>query len=155
MPSSSGSVLIQEIFRLGGKDTKLKLGLVELILTGCWYIWWQRRQLVHREEIQTPSRSAMSIAAITTNYFVASCNGAVINQEWKKPSDGYFMINIDGAYEETRGSGSSGAVIKDSGGAFIIASHSFISYVLDAASAEAAALRDGSLAGPTNYMYSC
>lgn len=34
----------------------------------------------------------------------------------------------------------------DSGGAFIAASHSFMSHVLDAASAEAAALRDGLLA---------
>ena len=72
----SGSVLIQEIIRRGGEDT-------ELILTGCWYIWWQRRQLVHGEDIQNPSRSAMSIAAITANYFTAAKKVTVINQGWR------------------------------------------------------------------------
>jgi len=85
----SGSVLIQEIIRRGGEDT-------ELILTGCWYIWWQRRQLVHGEDIQNPSRSAMSIVAITANYFTAAKKVTVINQGWRKPSKGYLMINIDG-----------------------------------------------------------
>ena len=135
----SGSVLIQEIIRRGGEDTELKIGWTKLILTGCWYIWWQRRQLVHGEDIQNPSRSAMSIAAITANYFTAAKKVVVINQGWRKPSKGYLMINIDGAFDETKGSGSSGAVIRDSGGAFIVAFHSFIPHVLDAASSEAAA----------------
>jgi ribonuclease HI len=87
----------------------------------------------------------MSIAAITTNYFIASKKGVVINQGWRKPSEGYLMINIDGAFDEIKGSGSPGAVIRDSGGAFIAASHSYIPHVLDAASSEAAALRDGLL----------
>ena len=42
-------------------------------------------------------------------------------------------------------SGISGAVIRDLGGVFIVASHSFIPHVLDVASSEAAALRDGLL----------
>jgi high-affinity K+ transport system ATPase subunit B len=63
----------------------------------------------------------MSIAAITTNYFIASKKVVVINHGWRKPSEGYFIINIDGAFDETKGSGSSGAVIRDSGGAFIAA----------------------------------
>ena len=118
----SGSVLIQEIIRRGGEDTELKIGWTELILTRCWYIWWQRRQLVHGEDIQNPSRSAMSIAAITTNYFTAAKKVAVINQGWRKPLEGYLMINIDGAFDETKGLGSSGAVIRESRGAFIVAS---------------------------------
>jgi len=92
-----GSVLIQEIIRRGGEDTELKIGWADqLILTGCWYIWWQRRQLVHGEDIQNPSRSAMSIVAITANYFTAAKKVTVINQGWRKPSKGYLMINIDG-----------------------------------------------------------
>ena len=88
-------------------------------------------------------RSALSIAAVTTNYFVASKKGAVINQGWRKPSEGFVMINTDGAFDETKGSGSSGALIRDIGGAFITASHSFILHILDAPSVEAPALRDG------------
>ena len=121
----SGLVLIQEIIRNGGEESDLKVGRAELIITGCWYIWWQRRQLVHGEEIENPSRSAMSITAVTSNYYVASKKGAVINQGWRKPSEGYLMINIDGAFDEIRGAGSSGAVIRDAGGGFIAASHSF------------------------------
>ncbi|KAG2540904.1 hypothetical protein PVAP13_9NG588514 [Panicum virgatum] len=99
----SGSVLIQEIIRNGGEESDLKVGRAELIITGCWYIWWQRRQLVHGEEIENPSRSAMSITAVTSNYYVASKKGVVINQGWRKPSEGYMMINIDGAFDEIRG----------------------------------------------------
>jgi hypothetical protein len=46
------------------------------------------RQLVHGEQIQNPPRSALSIAAVTTNYFVTSKKEAVINQGWRKPSEG-------------------------------------------------------------------
>lgn len=55
------------------------------------------------------------------------------------------MLNIDGGYDEVKGAGSTGAVIRDAGGAFIAASHSYMSHVLDAATTEAAALRDGLL----------
>jgi hypothetical protein len=44
------------------------IGLAELILTGGWYIWWQRRQLTHGETFQNPTRAALSIATLTTNY---------------------------------------------------------------------------------------
>jgi ribonuclease HI len=55
------------------------------------------------------------------------------------------MINVDGAFDETKGPRGSAAVIRDTGGAFIAAARSFIPHVLDALSAEAAALRDGLL----------
>ena len=78
---------------------------------------------------------------------LCSCikEGALINNGWKRPSEGVLMINIGVAFEETRGSGSTGAVIKDSSGGFIVASHSYISHVVDAAMAEMSALRDGLL----------
>ena len=53
--------------------------------------------------------------------------------------------NVDAGYDETKGSGCTGAVIRDSTGGFIAASHSYIPHVLDAAMAEATALRDGLL----------
>jgi len=91
----SGSILIQEVIRSGGEVRELTFGRAELILTGCWYIWWQRRQRAHGEDIQNYPRSALSIAAITTNYSVASDKGAVINQAWKKPSERCPTINVD------------------------------------------------------------
>jgi hypothetical protein len=71
--------------------------------------------------------------------------GAVINQGRRKPLEGYLMINVDGAFDETKGPRGSAAVIRDTGGAFIAAAHSFIPHVLDAPSAEAETLRDGLL----------
>jgi ribonuclease HI len=55
------------------------------------------------------------------------------------------MINIDGSYHENKGEGSMGAVIRNSAGTFVAAAHSFIPHALDAATSEAAALRDGLL----------
>jgi hypothetical protein len=121
----SGSILIQEVIRTGGEVRELNLGRAELILIGCWYIWWQRRQLVHGKSIQNSSRSALSIAAITTNYYATIKKGAMINQGWKKSSEGCLMINVDVVFYETVGSGSSGAVIRDSTGGFIAASVSY------------------------------
>jgi hypothetical protein len=65
----SGSIMMEEIIRLGGKIPSLNnMGFVELVLTAGWYNWWERRKFVHGESIQTPSRSAMLIAALTINY---------------------------------------------------------------------------------------
>ena len=55
------------------------------------------------------------------------------------------MINVDGSFEETTSTGSTGAIIRDSSGGFIAASYSYISNVLDAHMAEASAMRDGLL----------
>jgi ribonuclease HI len=55
------------------------------------------------------------------------------------------MINVDAGFEETKGAGSTGAVIRDSMGGLVAASHSYISHVVDAAMPEAAALKDGLL----------
>jgi hypothetical protein len=78
----------------------------------------------------------LSIAAITVNYVAASKKGVVINQGGKKPSEGCLMINVDAAFDGTMESSSSGAIIRDSTGGFIAASHSFIPHTVDAATAD-------------------
>jgi len=87
----------------------------------------------------------MSIAAIATNYALAPKKNAAVNQRWVKPSEGFLKLNVDGSFQETTGSGSTGAVIRDASGGFIAAAHSFLPHVLDAAMAEVSALRDGLL----------
>jgi hypothetical protein len=64
----SGSVVIDEIIRREEMVASLDVGFLELVLMTGWYIWWERRQLVHGESIQAPAKSAMSIAALTKNY---------------------------------------------------------------------------------------
>jgi hypothetical protein len=76
---------------------------------------------------------------------LASKKTAEINKGWRKPSEGILMINVDASFDETKGAGSTGAVIRDSMGGFIAASHSYISHVVDAGMAEATALKDGLL----------
>jgi hypothetical protein len=53
----SGSIILEEVIRRGQQINGLAVGLAELILTGGWYLWWERRQLTHGESVQPPSRS--------------------------------------------------------------------------------------------------
>ena len=75
----------------------------------------------------------MSIAAITANYKLTSKKTTEINKGWRKPSEGILMINVDAGFDETKGAGSTGAVVRDSTGGFIAASHIYIPDVVDAA----------------------
>jgi len=49
---SLGSVILEEILRRNVMLSELKnVGVAELILTGGWYLWWERRQVVHGEAV--------------------------------------------------------------------------------------------------------
>lgn len=54
------------------------------------------------------------------------------------------MINVDASFCSDSGTGSTGAIIRDYTGGFITAAQRYIPHVVDAAMAEAHALRDGS-----------
>ena len=68
----SGSIILEESIRRGEQIQSLGVGFPELILTGGWYLWWERRQRVHGESTQRPSRSGLSIATLTKNYKLAA-----------------------------------------------------------------------------------
>ena len=57
--------ILEEIITREEQIQNLDVGFAELVITAAWYIWWERRQLVHGETVQRPSRSAMAIAALT------------------------------------------------------------------------------------------
>ena len=78
----SRSVIIEEVLRRGETVDHLGVGFSELILTGGWYLWWERRQLVHGENIQRPSKSGLSIATLTKNYKMATIKGTKEQQGW-------------------------------------------------------------------------
>jgi hypothetical protein len=139
----SGSIVLEELIFRGEKVHSLEVGLAELILTGGWYLWWERRQLTHGEMVQPPSRSGLAIASLTKNYQMAMKKGSKIRRGWKKPSEGYIMLNIDASFDEDRGCGSTGAIIRDSSGGMIVASNTFIPFLVDAPMAEAFALKEG------------
>ncbi|PNT70332.1 hypothetical protein BRADI_2g10133v3 [Brachypodium distachyon] len=118
------------------------IGMPELVLTGAWYIWWERRQLVHDEAIQSPHRSAMANGALTANYWRASKKKAKVkNIGWTKPTEEFLKINVDAAFDIDEGRGSIGAVIRDSHGKFLVAACHEVPFASDAMMAEAYALR--------------
>jgi ribonuclease HI len=141
----SGSVVVQDIILRGGHLASLEdIGFAELVLTAGWYIWWERRQKVHGENVQTPSRSSMSIVAMATYYMRASKKPQVKQKEgWKRPLEGKLMINIDAAFDVDSGRGATGVVIRDYTGHCVAASQLFLPHVVDAPKAEAYAFCEG------------
>jgi len=79
----SGSVVLEEIINRGEQIYDLNVGFAELLLTGGWYLWWERRQLTHGETVQPRSRSGLAIVSLTKNYKLAIKKDAKIKQEWK------------------------------------------------------------------------
>jgi hypothetical protein len=59
------------ILNLGACASMGDIGFPEIILMGAWYIWWERRQSTHGENIQKPHRRATSIGVLATNYWRA------------------------------------------------------------------------------------
>jgi len=60
--------VLEEVIRGGELVQGLDVGLAELILTGGWFSWWERRPIVHGESVQRPARSGLSIVSLTNNY---------------------------------------------------------------------------------------
>jgi hypothetical protein len=66
------------------------------------------------------------------NYKLAMNKDVKIRQGWKKPSEGYISLHIDASFDEDNGCGNTGAIIRGSSGGMIVASNTFISYLVDA-----------------------
>jgi ribonuclease HI len=143
----AGAVALEHIIcTQGAWDPLGGVGLPELVLTGAWYIWWERRQLVHGEEVQTPQRSAMSIGALATNYWRARKKPIIRSvASWNCPPEGEVKVNVDAAYSFDEGRGSAGAIIRDYKGNFIAASTKNLPFVADPMMAEAYAVQEGLL----------
>jgi ribonuclease HI len=136
-------VILEEIIINEDHIQALQVGLAELVLTAGWYNWWERRQFTNEESVQKSSRSAMAIVALTKNYMLAEKKTGRLRQGWKKPPSGKVMVNVDAGFDENGGCGSVGAVIRDSSGGFLAATHSFVRHLVDAPMAEAYALKEG------------
>jgi hypothetical protein len=54
---------IFEVLMRRGNDTLVNLngiGLRELVKMSCWYMWWERRKIIHEEHVQRPARSVFN-----------------------------------------------------------------------------------------------
>ncbi|KAI5002304.1 hypothetical protein ZWY2020_026954 [Hordeum vulgare] len=118
----------------------------ELVAVAAWYLWWQRRQLKKGEHIQPVGRAAMTIKALSTNFWHASDKRVERTKEehrWVKPRHDFLKVNVDASFVEEDSAGAIGAVIIDEWGHFIAAATHYIPNVSDAATAESLALRNG------------
>lgn len=117
----------------------------ELLATACWFIWWQRRQLVRGEPVQNSEQTALSLHALTLNFVKA--RGKVAQPQrinkWRPSLEGQLILNVDASFSELDYTGASGAVIRDNRGRFIKAATARLYHVPDVVSAEAAALLEG------------
>lgn len=70
----SGSITVEILSRI--KSVTEGLPTAEFIMVAAWYLWWQRRQHVKGETVQTADRVALSIRVLATNFFRAYTNKA-------------------------------------------------------------------------------
>ena len=87
-----------------------QLGLQETIAVGVWYIWWERREAVKGQMVNTAASTSFAIQAITTNHVVRS-NTARPEVRWQRPAPGYYKLNVDASFFED-GSGAAAAVLR-------------------------------------------
>ena len=111
----------------------------ELIAISTWYLWWERRKLVHKEKTQDANQISMGIRAITLNYVLAISPKATMKRGgWVQPPRGFVKLNVDAAYDSDSLQATVGVVLRDSSGKFLAAGD-----CVDALMAEATALRFG------------
>ena len=93
----------------------------ELIAIAAWYLWWNRRKLVHEGKSQEASQTSMEIRAITVNYVNSHFPKAKRKSEgWCRPSMGFVKLNVDASFDHDQLRGTAGAVIRDDKGNFIV-----------------------------------
>ncbi|KQK16265.2 hypothetical protein BRADI_1g27874v3 [Brachypodium distachyon] len=132
VPIRSGSEVLEALLMSTDAPCSLfaDVGRKEMIVTACWYTWWERHQAVRGEAIAKPARSSHAIAALATNYFRARRQNAGIRRHgWVRPKDDFVKLNVDAAFNADAETGSCYG----------------IENVADAPTAEAIALRDGLL----------
>ncbi|KAE8771340.1 hypothetical protein D1007_56785 [Hordeum vulgare] len=109
-----------------------------------WFLWWERRKLVHGEHTNGASQIALLVRALAEN-FVASANKYAKEKRnpWMKPPPGYTKLNVDASFDSDLLQGTVGAVLRDNTCKFITTSNSVVDVCMDVFMDEAFALRFG------------
>jgi hypothetical protein len=90
------------------------LGLKEVIVTTCWYLWWIRRRRTHNEDVMPLFKCIFSILSIVANAAkMAKPSGSTSDAKWTRPNTRQVKLNVDAAFHSDISSGAVGAVIRD------------------------------------------
>jgi ribonuclease HI len=140
----SGSVVLEHILCSSNNNVPRleQLNMHELVVVGCWYIWWQRRQIVKGENVSAPASSAFAITALAANYGAATKKPEDKEIRWSKPPKGHRKLNIDASYYQY-GSGAAGMVLRNDKGEAIAGKACLLNNMMCAENAEATALLKG------------
>ena len=112
-------------FLLLMKDQELNIKGIqnahELIAITAWYLWWDRRQLVHEGKLQDANQTSMGARAITANYVNAYSPKATHKTGgWSIPPRGFVKLNVDASFDHDPLQGTTGAVLRADKGRFIV-----------------------------------
>lgn len=120
------------------------VGFKELATTACWYLWWERRKIVHEEPVQAPVRSALAIRALASNFVAAVPGNAKLKpQPWSRPLQDWVKLNVDASSDADGLCGTVGAVTRDHHANFVAAINWRLDFVADVEAAEAHTVRVG------------
>lgn len=119
-----------------------------ILIIGMYSLWTQRNRHRHGEE-QLPVRVAVQWAVDVahdlwqlTKPQIQKGDGAS-RERWCAPQPGWIKCNTDGTFNPRKGQGATGAVLRNSTGAFLSGRATWYPHGLDALSLEALACRDG------------
>jgi hypothetical protein len=95
--------------------------------------------------VRQPERTAQAISALVMNYTRSrkTKNNGICRHGWVKPKEDYVKLNVDDSFDADKRSGASGMILGDAHGFFIAGGNCTITFVEDAATADAMVLRDG------------
>ena len=111
-----------------------------MIAITAWYLWWERRSLVHQGKTQDAYQISMGARAITTNYVIAQSSKATNKIEgWTRPPLGFVKLNVDASFDQDMLRGTAGAVLRDDKGRFIVGGNWKMDWCADVLTAEAMA----------------
>ena len=142
----AGEATLEYLLLLPDQDLRIMgyENVREMIAISAWYLWWERRKLVHKELTQNVTQISMGIIALTYNFVNASSSKVSMkNGGWQCPSRGFVKLNVDASFDHDLLEGTMGAVLRDDKGRFIAGGNGKIDYCADVLMAEALALKFG------------
>ena len=69
----SGEAVLKYLLLLPGQGLRIMdyHNVREMIAVSAWYLWWERRKLMHKEKTQNALQISMGVLALTTNFINA------------------------------------------------------------------------------------